>query len=240
MAPRSSTTSTELPQSLQRQAAARARGQRRPPHRRRRRRARSTSASSRDEQGLAAEVDAGRFRRDLYFRLAGATFTIPPLRERKDEILPLAEQFVASAAGPLGRTSCSPTKPARGSTQHDWPGNIRELRNACERAVLLAPGSVIEKGHLTHRRAEAPARPRSAVADDPPPPGITLRRGDMPTPGPRDGRRAREAAHPRGARQVRWQSDARRRAARHLAPHADQSPRRVRHRAPAASATSRR
>ena len=68
-------------------------------------RARSTSATSRRRRRISpAEVDAGRFRRDLYFRLAGATFTIPPLRERKDEVLPLAEQFVASAAGPLGRS----------------------------------------------------------------------------------------------------------------------------------------
>jgi DNA-binding NtrC family response regulator len=103
---------------------------------------------------LAGEVEAGKFRRDLYFRLAGATFRIPPLRDRKDEVLPLAEQFVASAAGPLGRSFMFTEEAKQWLTSHDWPGNIRELRNACERAVLLAPGAMIELHHLT-------------VADDP-------------------------------------------------------------------------
>src|SRR6185436_15250207 len=87
---------------------------------------------------LGAEVDAGRFRRDLYFRLAGATFAIPPLRERRDEVLPLAEQFVTSASAPLGRQFSLSEDAKQWLTAHDWPGNIRELRNACERAVLLA------------------------------------------------------------------------------------------------------
>ena len=98
---------------------------------------------------LPAEVEAGRFRRDLYFRLAGATFSIPPLRERKDEVLPLAEQFVASASAPLGRSFTFSEDAKQWLTAHDWPGNIRELRNACERAVLLATGAMIERHHLT-------------------------------------------------------------------------------------------
>ena len=114
----------------------------------------------RRRKDLDAEIDAGRFRRDLYFRLAGATFTIPPLRDRKDEVLPLAEQFVASAAGPLGRhVRARRRREGRGSPAHDWPGNIRELRNACERAVLLATGAVIERQHLTIDEPQAPARP---------------------------------------------------------------------------------
>jgi two-component system, NtrC family, response regulator AtoC len=126
---------------------------------------------------LAAEVDAGRFRRDLYFRLAGATFTIPPLRERKDEILPLAEQFVTSASGPLGRAFVLAADARGWLTEHDWPGNIRELRNACERAVLLAPASVIEKQHLTIEEPKrAPGRYRSPTT---PPPGMFT--SDMPT-----------------------------------------------------------
>src|SRR5690606_13174904 len=126
---------------------------------------------------LAAEVDAGRFRRDLYFRLAGATFTIPPLRERKDEILPLAEQFVASASGPLGRAFALADDARAWLTEHAWPGNIRELRNACERAVLLAPGSVIEKQHLSIEEPKRqPGRFRSPTT---PPPGMVT--SDMPT-----------------------------------------------------------
>jgi two-component system, NtrC family, response regulator AtoC len=126
---------------------------------------------------LGAEVDAGRFRRDLYFRLAGATFTIPPLRERKDEVLPLAEQFVASAAGPLGRAFVLGDEARAWLAQHDWPGNIRELRNACERAVLLSTGSVIEKQHLA---IEEPMRPAGRFrSPTTPPPGMLT--ADMPS-----------------------------------------------------------
>jgi DNA-binding NtrC family response regulator len=129
---------------------------------------------------LAAEVDAGRFRRDLYFRLAGASFTIPPLRARKDEILPLAEQFVASAAGPLGRQFVLSEDARTWLLQHDWPGNIRELRNACERAVLLATGSVIERHHLVIEEApRAPGRYRSATV--PPPTSPAIQSADMPS-----------------------------------------------------------
>jgi DNA-binding NtrC family response regulator len=135
-------------------------------------------------KALAAEVDAGRFRRDLYFRLAGATFAIPPLRERRDEILPLAEQFIASASSPLGRSFALSDDARQWLTLHDWPGNVRELRNACERAVLLAPGVVIERHHLTTiddptSRLPDPANRRSATI--PPPPGIRApSAGDMP------------------------------------------------------------
>jgi two-component system response regulator AtoC len=126
---------------------------------------------------LAAEVDAGRFRRDLYFRLAGASFTIPPLRERKDEVLPLAESFVASASGPLGRQFVLAEDAKQWLAAHDWPGNIRELRNACERAVLLATGSMIEKQHLTiDEPKRPPGRFRSPTT---PPPGMLT--SDMPT-----------------------------------------------------------
>jgi two-component system, NtrC family, response regulator AtoC len=132
-------------------------------------------ATSKD---LEAEVEAGRFRRDLYFRLAGATFTIPSLRDRKDEVLPLAEQFVASAAGPLGRTFVLADDAKAWLAGHDWPGNIRELRNACERAVLLATGSVIEKQHLTiDEPKRMPNRYRSPTT---PPPGM-LTSSDMPS-----------------------------------------------------------
>ncbi|HVK87596.1 MAG TPA: helix-turn-helix domain-containing protein, partial [Kofleriaceae bacterium] len=94
-------------------------------------------------------VEAGRFRRELYFRLAGATFVVPPLRERKDEIVPLAEQFIASAASPLGLRFVLAEEARTWLLGHDWPGNIRELRNACERAVLLSTGPSIELHHLT-------------------------------------------------------------------------------------------
>jgi two-component system response regulator AtoC len=134
---------------------------------------------------LAAEVEAGRFRRDLYFRLAGASFTLPPLRERRDEVLPLAEQFVASAASPLGRTFRLAEDARQWLITHDWPGNIRELRNACERAVLLATGSVIERHHLAtvDDPMKRPVAPRVRSAQTiPPPMGITVpSAADMPS-----------------------------------------------------------
>ena len=124
---------------------------------------------------LSAEVDDGRFRRDLYFRLAGATFAIPALRDRRDEILPLAEQFVAAAAAPLGRSFAFSEDARQWLTDHGWSGNIRELRNACERAVLLATGSLIESHHLTTidettKRLYDPSARRSTTV--PPPAGI--------------------------------------------------------------------
>ena len=124
---------------------------------------------------LAAEVEAGRFRRDLYFRLAGASFQIPPLRDRKDEVMPLAEQFVASAAGPLGRSFVIGDEAKQWLLGHDWPGNIRELRNACERAVLLAPGAVIERHHLTIEdpARRAPNQRFRSAPTIPPPPGLS-------------------------------------------------------------------
>jgi DNA-binding NtrC family response regulator len=137
---------------------------------------RFVSATHKD---LGTEVDAGRFRRDLYFRLAGATFTIPPLRARKDEVLPLAEQFVMSAAGPLGRTFVLSDDARAWLAEHDWPGNIRELRNACERAVLLATGSVIERQHLTIENRGSGPRVRSSPTLTPPPGSVLA--ADMPS-----------------------------------------------------------
>jgi len=133
---------------------------------------------------LSAEVDGGRFRRDLYFRLAGAAFTVPPLRDRRDEVQPLAEQFVASAAGPLGRAFMLSEEAKQWLTTHDWPGNIRELRNACERAVLLATGAMIERHHLTIEdpMKRIPGQRFRSSPTIPPPPGImALSAADMPS-----------------------------------------------------------
>jgi two-component system, NtrC family, response regulator AtoC len=134
---------------------------------------------------LMSEIDDGRFRRDLYFRLAGATFSIPPLRERRDEIQPLAEQFIAGASAPLGRSFAFSDDAKQWLTSHDWPGNIRELRNACERAVLLATGMLIERHHLTTIDDPAKRPPNQRMrssATIPPPPGIRApSAADMPS-----------------------------------------------------------
>jgi transcriptional regulator with PAS, ATPase and Fis domain len=104
------------------------------------------AATNRD---LEAEVARGAFRRDLYFRLNGITLTIPPLRERTGEIRRLAEMFVRQICRELGRPE--PILPAKIISLlegYSWPGNIRELKNVMERAVLLCTGTVIEPDHL--------------------------------------------------------------------------------------------
>jgi two-component system response regulator AtoC len=98
---------------------------------------RYVAATNRD---LAAEVRRGTFREDLYFRLAGAVIRVPPLRDRRDEIEPLAARFAEQASAQLGCAEPFRFEPEvlRRLLEHRWPGNVRELRNAVERAVLLA------------------------------------------------------------------------------------------------------
>ncbi len=94
---------------------------------------------------LEADVLAGTFRKDLYFRLSGATVWLPPLRDRGREILLLAHQFLGAAAvrDGFGRVTLSPGA-QRVLAAHGWPGNIRELRNVMDFLVATASGAVIE------------------------------------------------------------------------------------------------
>ena len=108
------------------------------------------AATNRD---LEAEVARGAFRADLYYRLNGITLTIPPLRSRLEEIRPLAETFLRQICRDLGRQA--PLLP-RASVVHleayGWPGNIRELKNVIERAVLLCEGPILEPQHMPLER----------------------------------------------------------------------------------------
>jgi two-component system response regulator AtoC len=89
-------------------------------------------------------VESGEFRRDLFFRLNGATFEIPPLRERKAEILPLSQLFLRRAAQQLGRDGLALHPSAvQALLEHDWPGNVRELRNVMDRAAALTEGALV-------------------------------------------------------------------------------------------------
>jgi len=96
---------------------------------------------------LEAMVREGRFRSDLYFRIATIPLMIPPLRERAEDIPLLVEQMLADIARSVGRTNVT-VAPAALKELHSysWPGNVRELRNALERAVLLAERDVLERG----------------------------------------------------------------------------------------------
>src|SRR5690606_28458782 len=96
---------------------------------------RIVAATNHDLEQAIAE---GEFRADLFYRLNGLSLTIPPLRERRDEIRPLAERFADSAADALKKPRPVLSLEAiEALSRHDWPGNIRELKNVIERAVLL-------------------------------------------------------------------------------------------------------
>jgi len=104
------------------------------------------AASNRE---LAAEVAAHRFRDDLFYRLNVITLRVPPLRERLDDILPLAERMLQAEAFRNHRPGLGFSPEAAATlTRYSWPGNVRELRNAIERAVVLASGDIIVPDHL--------------------------------------------------------------------------------------------
>ena len=104
------------------------------------------ATSNRDMQ---AEVAAGRFREDLYYRLNVFPLRIAPLRERVQDILPLAQYLLGELAQITGRHGLSLSKQAEERlTVYTWPGNIRELENVIQRAMIIAPGNVIEAAHL--------------------------------------------------------------------------------------------
>ena len=95
-------------------------------------------------QDLWRMVQEKKFRADLYFRLNVFPILLPPLRERKDDILPLADYFVEKFARQQGKSiDRIPDEAIELLACHDWPGNIRELQNVIERAVILARGSVL-------------------------------------------------------------------------------------------------
>ncbi|MCO6427383.1 sigma 54-interacting transcriptional regulator [Nitrosomonas communis] len=100
---------------------------------------RIVAATNRD---LKAEVEAGRFRKDLYYRLSIFPIEVPPLRERIQDIGPLAIQFLNNICKELGRDPLTLTRQQLDSlNRYHWPGNIRELKNVIERAVILTKGS---------------------------------------------------------------------------------------------------
>ncbi len=101
---------------------------------------------------LEEEVKAGRFREDLFYRLNVVELNVPPLRERREDILPLAAKFIAEFA--KGRARFSATVSAC-LENYPWPGNVRELRNAMERAALLSRSELILPEHLPARVRDA-------------------------------------------------------------------------------------
>ena len=119
------------------------------------------AATNRD---LWKAVERGDFRRDLYYRLNVFDIHVPPLRERRSDILPLSDAFLGEIARSFGRPPAGLTKEARQAIlEHQWPGNVRELRNALERAAILADGGLIDAEHLSLRRERCRLPAQSAT-----------------------------------------------------------------------------
>ena len=109
-------------------------------------------ATNRD---LESEVTRGAFREDLYFRISAFTILVPPLRDRKSEILPLTDYFLGVMAREHGMAPPRVADEARRALErYSWPGNVRELRNALERALVLHAGGVVELEDLPERLRE--------------------------------------------------------------------------------------
>jgi DNA-binding NtrC family response regulator len=106
---------------------------------------------------LVSEVAAGRFRADLFYRINVMTLRVPPLRERREDIGPLADAFLAELAGRFGkpiRRIAAETYPRL--EEYDWPGNVRELRNVIERGVLLEQGDELSPASLLFPASRLP------------------------------------------------------------------------------------
>jgi two-component system response regulator HydG len=115
---------------------------------------------------LVADLASGRFREDLYYRLRVVELHVPPLRERPEDILPLARVLLASAGERLGRPLAGFAPGAcELLVQHDWPGNVRELQNAIEHAVALARGRVVEREDLPHLQPRVQANVGAAASE---------------------------------------------------------------------------
>ncbi|HEX5110383.1 MAG TPA: sigma 54-interacting transcriptional regulator [Vicinamibacterales bacterium] len=126
------------------------------------------AATNRDLHGA---MQRGEFREDLYYRLGVFEIALPPLRERLNDILELADAFLEEIGQNVGRPASGIASDARDQlVAYRWPGNVRELRNAIERAVILADGGLIRSEHLPVT-APRPAAPPDAPAAGPLPAG---------------------------------------------------------------------
>jgi transcriptional regulator with PAS, ATPase and Fis domain len=115
------------------------------------------AATNRD---LRKAVERGTFREDLYYRLQVFDIQIPPLRDRKSDILLLGEAFLQEISGSFGRPPAGLTRDAQEALLgYHWPGNVRELRNALERAAILCEGGLITAQHLSLESEHSTAAP---------------------------------------------------------------------------------
>jgi two-component system response regulator AtoC len=115
-------------------------------------------------------VDQGRFREDLYYRIAGIDLALPALRERRDDIPALADVLLARMAG-AGQVRVRLDKAAQQKLKHyDFPGNVRELRNLLQRALLHCHNDLIGADDIVFQQDAPPPQPRTRRAPDAPTP----------------------------------------------------------------------
>lgn len=131
------------------------------------------AATNRD---LEAEVAAGRFREDLYYRLSVFPIHAPPLRERGDDVVQLAQHFLEKTCKDFGRELLTlAPRDIEAIRGYDWPGNVRELKNVIERAVILSKGKVLRLDLSAPQFARDPLKlPEHNVAHEPLPPDASL------------------------------------------------------------------
>ena len=140
------------------------------------------AATNKDLEGMIA---TGAFREDLYYRLRVFEIGLPPLRERQQDILPMAEAFLDEIGALIGRKAAGISRDAHVALQsYHWPGNVRELRNALERATILCDGGLITLEHLPFsvgrsngrgRQDGAAGRPMLSAADSFPGDAVKLK-----------------------------------------------------------------
>jgi transcriptional regulator with PAS, ATPase and Fis domain len=130
------------------------------------------AATNRD---LHAAMERGEFREDLYYRLGVFEIPLPPLRDRLDDVLELADTFLAEIGESVGRPAAGMARDAREHLlAYGWPGNVRELRNAIERAVILADGGVIRSEHLPVGAPRQTTSPEAGASSPFPAGGVNL------------------------------------------------------------------
>ncbi len=123
---------------------------------------RIVAATNRD---LRAEVTAGRFREDLYYRLNVIAITAPPLRARREDVPLLVDHFLGLYCAKNGRPRLKPTRGALDRmVDYGWPGNVRELENVIERAVVLCRGDALTEADLPDSVAQAERAPASELS----------------------------------------------------------------------------
>jgi Nif-specific regulatory protein len=125
-------------------------------------------------RNLLREVESGRFREDLYYRLNVFTIHLPALRDRGDDVLLLAEHFVQTLGTRMAKADLGLSRDARDALlAYTWPGNIRELQNAIERALILSDGGLLTAAHFGLGPRTSPARIPAPAAPSTAPPSLS-------------------------------------------------------------------